>query len=199
MGCWDETCALTNTPIRCGSPCVMVLIERERRNRFYGPFGNSWLDFNKVKGIYKGYYNDYGWMKDKKGYGGNDIEVEGCDWNFKKYEDRPDEKFYIVFFHRNVWDACQKFHAENKQGNWNLEMPDRMEEINGEVKFSKHPEFSREFVVVCCIAHSTRRDLLAGVQFKGCQDWNTTETYKFVHRITANRLREKVRWEKRED
>lgn len=60
MGCWNETCALTHTPITEGEECYMIVVPRHMFKD-----DDSWqLEFPRYSwlGTFKGSYNDYGWL-----------------------------------------------------------------------------------------------------------------------------------------
>jgi len=69
MGCWDETCALSNISIRCGDPVKLIIVtqvlEQDRCN------GHAVSNIFRTLPI-SGTYNDYGCIEDIK-----------VDWNTK--------------------------------------------------------------------------------------------------------------------
>jgi len=59
MGCWQPSCGLTNVPIHQDQKCVMVIVQDEDRwDSYY-----DWLP-RRTEAIYKGTYNDYGWLNE---------------------------------------------------------------------------------------------------------------------------------------
>lgn len=71
MGCWEETCALTNTPIYAGERCVMLELDKEQLDRYMKlnpltPIGIQGSDsqWRMFKAIHRGTYNDYGWLEE---------------------------------------------------------------------------------------------------------------------------------------
>jgi hypothetical protein len=61
MGCWNETCALTHTPITNGEECWMVVLKKDIFSQDYWQLEfprYSWL------GTFFGKYNDYGWLEE---------------------------------------------------------------------------------------------------------------------------------------
>ncbi len=59
MGCWNETCALTKTPIVTPEECWMLLFQKK-----FLQWDNWWLEDPKLCWVatYKGSYDDYGWL-----------------------------------------------------------------------------------------------------------------------------------------
>ncbi len=58
MGCWNETCVLTDLPIEYEEPVVVMMSEREFLcdDRFF---------FAQLEELKVGTYNDYGWIKER--------------------------------------------------------------------------------------------------------------------------------------
>src|SRR4051812_12467678 len=59
MGCWNETCLISNLPILIGTPCYGVILRRSGEFPRYNTYG-MWQVESPV--IY-GNYNDYGSLK----------------------------------------------------------------------------------------------------------------------------------------
>jgi hypothetical protein len=132
MGCWDETCGLTNTPILYGNPVVMVVFEQS-------------------------------------------VETKRLDrgWSFAT------QVVAVIFFHRDVWDACIPRVREHNAG-----------PANAWRKMSGKPEIPDlgELVAVLNVAHSARRDVLSGLEFRGKQEDGVYEPYFFVLKMARKHL-----------
>lgn len=91
MGCWEETCAVTRTPIFAGDPVVMILFKDQRqfKYRFQWFLENDGDAHTQVEALYFGTYNDYGWI--------NEVE----DPTYDKHE-------RAAFVHRWAWDRVQE-------------------------------------------------------------------------------------------
>ena len=69
MGCWQETCALSLTPIYEGEPCIMVIMDAEWTTRVrahssvLGSIGSNW-QWRPFREFHRGTYNDYGWINE---------------------------------------------------------------------------------------------------------------------------------------
>lgn len=166
MGCWQETCALTNTPIYEGERCVMLVLDEKEFNLYMkhfplSPIGmrgtdNQWRMF---KAVHKGTYNDYGWL--------NEVE-------------RPEDRAPCMFFHEAVWDWAlttakanldeHKFEADY-MGLYN----DLPESSLMKMSMLKVTDWLRDIAWVCHLAYWLRRNLLAAVSFQGHQEWEITE------------------------
>lgn len=102
MGCWEETCGITNTPIFEGQKVVMVVLDDElgEDQIDLGRFG-SWFEMEHITHIVKGKYDHYGWVQDyreaKRGEKISESEkgsvYETAEWMRK------------AMFHRAAWDA----------------------------------------------------------------------------------------------
>lgn len=159
MGVWDETCGLTSMPIFQGQPCVCVVLDHSVEAEGLR-MGWTWTE--QVVAIRKGAYDGYG---DIAGNFGRPAEV--C----------------TILFHREAWDAAIAFH-----GPLESEIPLRR------VKWS-HSRTGEpptllpalpmidEFTKLLNVAQAARRDVLAGLRFKGMQDGQGAAPYKFVAKL----------------
>jgi hypothetical protein len=95
MGCWDETDAITHAPIHGGEPVVMVLLTQKGTDRSW--WTDPWLFVRDcVEGVYKGSYNEYGWISE-----------------IPEWEGRPD--FRAIFFRESVWDTICKMQPKPEE------------------------------------------------------------------------------------
>jgi len=150
MGCWEETCGLTNAPIYAGEACVLVALDRQRLLNLFAhesPIGmcgglDQWL---VVTSIHHGTYNDYGWIEE-----------------FDAPEDFHRE---TIFFHKAAWDLALKIVNEP--------------EIFGDPDFAgwstkrmglNITQELIEFAQVCTFAYEMRRDIFSGLKFRGHQE-----------------------------
>lgn len=194
MGCWDETCGLTNTIVRTGDPCVMVVIKPGGPSPYIShTFGNQPWDLRQVQEIHKGTYNDYGWI--------SEVDIEHGD---------PRNDYFICFFHRRVWDEVVAFEKDKKEiedvrgawAVWNLggieilelkrmaaeAKPDdedakrKYEELLEE--HCKIPDGADEFLYIACFANLARRDIISGPRWRGHQDYDGDDRRELVHRLS---------------
>jgi hypothetical protein len=195
MGCWDETCGITRQPIHADQPCVMVVLHSSLSELL-----TSHPDFfiRRTKAIYKGTYNDYGWIEEKTE---EDSEEYGQD--------------QAIFFHKDAWDRVVEYQKTATRYSKPLvdymektlkrtfadetmldlirlktkiesamaereDIPYEKEELSEDASFEEYveafpehikvPKFISQFLSVCLFAHSIRRDLAGVLEFKGCQD-----------------------------
>lgn len=194
MGCWQETCAMTHLPIYEDDRCVVVVMselfnEVLEVNPEVARF-KSYEDFKYVEHVYRGKYNDYGWIKGK---------IKDTMAPDKHGVDRPfSQRRVTVFFHEKVWDEAVKAGMEAAK-KWEQQ---RIKEIESYKKHwaeaSKRPfeestfaEMHKpptpeqvDFRAVYEVAYWTRRDLMISHYFHGCQSWEN-EYYDFVHSLTS--------------
>lgn len=192
MGCWDETCGITRQPIFSGDPCVMVVFDHTKRDF------NGWIvfshtsDWDYVKEIHKGTYNDYGWLEE-----------------LPHDHDDPRLNMPIVFFHQEVWDQCIKMQREKISIN-DIEEElvhlkhSKMTQELGSIVASKIPledyalpDHFEEFLLISAFAHSTRRVLLSAYCFRGCQDWDSVDQRDLILTL-SQKLNDKLRQETEE-
>jgi hypothetical protein len=155
MGCWDETCGLTNTPIFEGNPVVMVVFEQSVESK---RLNEGWSFADQVIAIHKGAYNNYGSV--------DDLQI-AC------------RAFAVIFFHRDVWDACIPRVQEYNAG-----------PANAWRKMVGKPEIPDlgEFVAVLNVARPARRDVLSGLKFRGQQERGDYDPYFFVLKLARKHL-----------
>jgi hypothetical protein len=90
MGCWEETCALTNVHIRSGDPVVVVYCKAPTVIDFGADYNFPYGSFGKeVVAIAEGKYDEYGGLE------GQEEPVEG-QWSYK------------LFFHQEAWTLAQR-------------------------------------------------------------------------------------------
>jgi len=210
MGCWDETCCLSNQIVRENDPAVMVVIKpgEVQHGLVCNTFGSQFWDFKQVKEIHKGTYNDYGWLKETH-----------------KEDDDPRLDYYLCFFHKNIWDEVVDFERKENENatfrkwtdlnkKWCPEdfgfahmdkallkiaeeceekEPEKAQEIKDEIKDeietrrkeNEPPEFAEEFIFVADFADKVRRDILSGPRWRGHQDHDGEERRNLIHRLEA--------------
>ena len=177
MGCWEETCALTNTPIYNGERCVMIVIDEDKLKSLFKNFSGAvtigtmggdyqWKIF---KSLHCGTYNDYGYLE----------ELD---------ESELGKSFPCIFFHEAVWD-------------WALKNSGRLPKYCFEADIEKGPygsdlvveDWLRDVARVCRFALTLRRNILSGLCFQGCQE-SGIEKHKFeLVELTKNVLLEHKR------
>ena len=184
MGSWDETCAITQTPIRAGDPAVLAFLDREElfciSKTAHGPndgdslpprfeaFGHTHFDLRAVLFIAKGTYNDYGWLNELPKKTNEDP---------RRYQTPGDDNPFgsgfnlTVFFHRDVWDEIVAKWPVTEDDRWRPWLP---QGVDGPLLM--------ELVAVCAFANRTRRDVLSGHLFRGMQSYgkDLKVQYKFL-------------------
>jgi hypothetical protein len=190
MGCWQETCALTSIPIFQDEKCVMVVLDEEWTKRIQkhesivGLMGSSW-QWRPFRSFHKGTYNDYGWI--------NELDM-------------PDEPPPCIFFHLQAWNWVLGLPEDpmfTNRRQWEREENDlaiaclkgplakKADESPEDHLWSMGllaitPEFV-EFQRVCDVAGELRKDIFAGLKFRGCQenlDWETRQNFwELQHKI----------------
>ena len=63
MGCWNETCAVTGSPICINDEVVLVLFDSNSQS-FINDIPHYYVPY--LKNISKGTYNGYGWIKENE-------------------------------------------------------------------------------------------------------------------------------------
>lgn len=185
MGCWEETCGITRQPIFTGDPCVMVVFDDHAKEGF-----DSWIvfdytfDFEYVKEIHKGTYNDSGWL-------------EECPHD----RDDPRLDMPIIFFHQEVWDQCVAMQREKepiKEELVHLKRSKMTKELGFIIASERSlddcilPDHLEEFMLLARFAHSTRRGLLSAYCFRGCQDWDNVDQRDLILTL-SQKLNDKLR------
>ncbi len=163
MGCWTETCAVTNTAINSNQECVIVRIKEDPTYlmRAYGYYPNI-QSLEHVRDIIMGSYNDYGYVNE------DDRDIDFSD----------DE--YRIFFHRKVWDSLAKMgKKEVSTTKW--------ETINTQVPI----ELLKQFAAVALVALLARRNILANIVFTGSQSWSP-EIQAKIARLAAPIIRANI-------
>lgn len=178
MGCWEETCGLTGFPIFANQPCVLVLIDPNMIN-LGTMLGYSTGDLKCVKAIHKGTYNDYGSL------------------NELKYN----KELMPIFFHLDIWEKCWKYEKDNPdlpRDESHIEMmytgvrlPPLLGGNDDEYEM---PSFADEFYYIVQFAIKTRRDLLAGLKFRGIQDWAAFEKRGFLIELMQEQQKKELEW-----
>lgn len=126
MGCWNETCALTRTPIAPGDPVVRLRVDG--RFNFWGrPLGLQ----NSIFGgptrwalsLDRGEYNDYG---------GIDQGVQFDIFASQQFEDGGSSYYIdlrfvdpVYFFHAGLWDRIASEFPVNPERDYMAESPSK--------------------------------------------------------------------------
>ena len=102
MGCWNETCALSGTPIFGGNIVLMVVFKRpEGKEDQLGDVFN-WQGPTAIMphfvGAFRGEYNDYGSIEE--------------DWVPEYISLEDAEEWPKFFVHADLWDAALKYAKE---------------------------------------------------------------------------------------
>ncbi len=119
MGCWNETCALTQVPIHGDWPVVMVRMSYaalEYRNQVWGTLpgfrnqpGFRNHDWGHILGIYRGTYNSYGGIDERED---PDLLLYPVGLDRLCIDLRDSE--FSLFFHQEVWDEVPGLFPEGE-------------------------------------------------------------------------------------
>ncbi len=161
MGCWEETCAITETPIFEGQSCVMVVLDKLVKD--YMPFDC----IKRVHGIHKGTYDEHGWIREIDiDYYYPDIQEK-----YKRWHAILGNKNRI-FFHRFAWDKINHFMADES-----VDFADVFKSNLFELDEKEVQEFSKMLI----FSGITRRDIMSSERFTGSQAvYQTTGHFDLV-------------------
>ena len=219
MGCWDETCGITYTPIYEGERAVMVLIDRDKlfalccEHREAEPlkkghpgwysiparghaFGHDRSDYRAVLDIIRGKYSGIGWIDGKEeGWTQKGVYGDPRRYSYKVDEVEHNDFNLTIFFHEDVWDQIVKdFPEEEKRLGWAFkEMLETRRSFDREFDFTEDFKKSlTELITVCNFASKTRRDVLSAHFSGGKQDsfWGDTSKY---HKFIAKKITQHVK------
>jgi hypothetical protein len=158
MGCWEETCALTNTPIYNGERCVMLELDEPQLGIYLkfsplSPMGTKGSDhqWRMFKALHRGTYNDYGWLEEL---------------------DRRDRFWPCIFFHEKVWDWALK--TAKPLPEWKFES-DLYPSLSSGPSGLVVTDWLRDIARVCDLAFWLRRNIFSGLMFQGHQEGEITK------------------------
>jgi hypothetical protein len=97
MGCWNETCVITNTPVTAGAPAVMVLFNSKIRKEYHIFRGVR----QNLIGVYHGQYDDYGCVDELLDT--NEVAFP------KDFDEGRHDKYSFFFAHEHAWTSVVKF------------------------------------------------------------------------------------------
>ena len=124
MGCWNETCIISNLPIRFGQKVVcIVLLDRVDDEDFTGyPFSNV--------SIATGTMGDYGDVEDIE----LSFTAEGDQDNTFSVDEYHNKQYPVLFALKEVWDKTVEFARETypepiARTIVNQESPDHIQEL----------------------------------------------------------------------
>lgn len=185
MGCWNETCAVTNTPIRYGASNVkMVLFTPLHMDAEHMPYHYQRMVSDPVTirrrffDVLTGNYNDYG--------------------NIENSEAPQELDAYKYFFvNGDAWNAVVEYvqtqlNNPDEYSGWEYKHYMKCFEqiVKTESFFGDAEEFSpekesrfRELLCVLCFLQYTRRDPWIGDKFRGSQSMNLEE-----HKLIAEQI-----------
>lgn len=83
MGCWNETCIVSNLPITCGDEVAMTIVTKNEDGEWYKP--NSLFYISPI--MFYGEYNDYG-----SGEGCHGLGLDFTADEFRKYKTKISKK-----------------------------------------------------------------------------------------------------------
>lgn len=106
MGCFNETCAVSGTPIREGQQVKMVVFKFPTGTLPppHNFFDRPELVYHSFVGTFTGKYDDYGRIDNVNAPQNlNDINLQ------EKREAIESKKYYWFFVHQAVWDEVENF------------------------------------------------------------------------------------------
>jgi hypothetical protein len=195
MGCWGETCALTQTPIFRDDEVVVVAWDSRVLTRWPSEWthkrGVEPMDGEYLRAIIKGKYNEYGWVQETDA------------------PPSPKRGLACMFFHRIVWDAAQQREADIGSLYLWQKFSSTEEKIMGDEwdtlpveeiarRLTPVPNFTdeqlTEYLHVLRIAQATRRNLFAAVSC-GMQEGDNWDTQEWLLSYSVGLLsRQQERW-----
>ena len=191
MGCWNETCAVTNTPIRYGASNVKLVLFKPLHmanpEHYQYHIDRMVSEPSKIRkcfvDVFSGRYNDYGSLE--------------C-------SDIPDgfqDEYKYFFVHGDVWDAVvayvqSQIDNPDEYSGWeykyyfngfeNSVRMDSLPHLDGsELEIypaGKEKQF-KETLYVLYFLSSTRRNPWIGDKFRGSQSMNLEE-----HKLIAEQI-----------
>jgi len=172
---WDETCAITHTPILEGK-CVMLVINREKH--LHDLFPSMIMDYQYIDILKRGTYNQYGWIKEIP-------EDENDEFWWNKILDTK----FRVFFHEIAWDNVVEFMQNKKNPMYEIVKNFPHESEIEETIFN-------EFLMVSAFCHTSRKTLLTNQAFSGQQDYKTDDYHKLIADLILEQCQEmKKHWD----
>jgi hypothetical protein len=195
MGCWNETCAITTLPILEGDECVMSVFSADPNDAWALSGDMSGFFHRKcIWGIFKGRYNDYGWLEGvDEPDNVNEMVTYKDDISGKETETMVNLCDYPrSFVHKEAWDWAIKFAEKDKYFMKYLkeEMSDKdAPKIKSEVPVDLMIEYRK----VRSTCFQLRRTMFAGTEFSGSQ-MDDPKPYKGMMKVTkslVNKLAER--------
>lgn len=173
MGCWEETCVLTLTPIYSGDSVVCVVYANDVLFDYQRNSSPQACALKYVIDIQFGTYDDYGWLTESD-------------------SDRP--QAVVVFFHKQAWDFLVKT-GRDEDDRYLREYIDFIWEeprVLQERKYSKailnklSREVVRDLLYVIRWCTLFRRDLWITTNHAGHQEHTCTKKLKReLHKLTG--------------
>lgn len=169
MGCWNETCFVTRTPIFQGDKVAMVVLALDFPASALIDF--SMFRFQKaIETIEFGTYNDYGWIEEVDGATSKDMHLR-----MKARKPEPYER--ALFVHQKVWDRILAIPDKDSPYDFykrvlvSAEQEREMSKlgINLETETEEQWEKKKKLLRVMCFCHDCRIDPACGLAFKGSQ------------------------------
>lgn len=109
MGCWNDTCAISNLHVGYGADVVvLMLLENRERKEFV--YSNALYDVCPIP--FYGKYDDYGGVDDCHGYGLN-IVVEAIKSRLYEFGQGPNSLHDCVV-NKSIFDVSLMFEADQK-------------------------------------------------------------------------------------
>lgn len=176
MGSYEDTCALTNTPVFHGDKCIMLVVSKKvAKEKSFGVLGVYGDALFNIEVIAKGTYDDRGWIKELP----TPAEPDNRDdWQHLR----------SIFFHASAWNLWKKL----KEGQLKTikEQKKIVEEYSVGSDFDEEEKaLLAEFYSVAAMASVARRDILSGLSSKGKQEWSEQrEAQRLIHEASGRLL-----------
>ena len=174
MGCWNETCVITNLPIRHENECVFIDFNpKSIEMQFYEDWsGGGWARHKDIIRIIKGHYNDYGSIDE-----------------FEKEDEKIDRDSYVrVFFLKSAWDTVV---ANVDYGYKDIRQDHGRDPFNEFSGYYHHPDtqmdYLEEAMKIMHFCRNARIDPYASAVYGGCQH-EEVESHILRHKILTDAL-----------
>jgi hypothetical protein len=188
MGCWWETCVVSQTPIYAGDAVVMAVINKcyVTQGREYNHIGHDGRLHRAFELFAAGEYNDYGWLEG----------LEGS--NSEGMTERPEPYQRALFVHKTVWAAVQAAAGDEGRRKARDFVRRALAEDTLTALGKKRPRAYVEslvaWTVVLNYCYHVRIDPLGALAYKGCQH-GELDDYQAHHKLVARALKD---WKARE-
>lgn len=190
MGCWNETCALTGLPIKENDRVVMVLFREESFTIPKKHFDEQ--NFEKIlfctHGVFRGTYNEYGWIKELK-----EDKVRFGENAWTKNIFFFEEAWDLALSHNDLFTKIDGEIVQNEIKSFLLFAKDEGYKIDMDYPWLK------DLVKVFAIAHKERIDLFSGSTFSGSQGYDVQFRKKLKDKFFNQKIDEIYEFQSQND